>query len=234
VVNNGIVLDAPKLDRKAWRERLGIDEDCFAACMVANLTQYKDHATLLEAWRIVVDQLASQQRSAVLLLAGRLHGDGSTHHSAKALAYDLELGSRVRFLGSVDDIAGVLRASDLGVFSSRSESSPNGVLESMAAGLAIAATDEAGIRDAVGPGGQQFLSPIGDAKSMADQILRFANDRELRLTIGLANRRRVEEHFSPQKMTQDTIAIFAEALHIEPPNLSHDSSVRKHHSLAIE
>jgi len=57
VVYNGVELEEPVADRAAWRHRLGVDESCFLACMVANLHHFKDHATLLRAWRQVIDRL---------------------------------------------------------------------------------------------------------------------------------------------------------------------------------
>jgi glycosyltransferase involved in cell wall biosynthesis len=212
VIHNGIELAPAKADRMVWRQQLQITSECFVATMVANLTLYKDHATLLKAWRQVVNSLEAQGRSAVLLLAGRLDSGDSTHHQMKSLAYDLHLGHTVRFLGNTDDISGLLSASDLCVFSSRSESSPNGVLESMAAGLAIAGTDNSGIRAAVGPDGIEFLAPEGDAEALADRILRLANRPELRTSLGQANRRRIQNDYSPQRMFAQSIAVMTEAL----------------------
>src|ERR1051325_2477719 len=166
VIHNGVTLAPIKADRDDWRRELALSEDTFAACMVANLTQYKDHDTLLRAWRLVVDAMESEGRSAVLLLAGRLDSSDSTHHAVKALAYDLELGKSVRFLGQVLDLSGLLGAIEIGVFSSRSEGIPNGVLECMAAGLAVAGTDIIGISEAVGPSGQPYLAPTASLMPM--------------------------------------------------------------------
>ncbi|PYS84883.1 MAG: glycosyltransferase [Acidobacteria bacterium] len=212
IINNGVQLAPPQADRATWRSRLGIDTDTVAACMIANLTRYKDHETLLRAWRRVVRSLQETGRSAVLLLAGRLDSSDSTHHASKALAYDLELGRSIRFLGEVQDVSGLLGAADLGVFSSRAESSPNGVLESMAAGLALAATDIPGVREAVGPGGYEFLAPPGDDGALADRILRLVAEPSLRAELGAANRLRIESEFSPRRMCEQTAAVIIEGL----------------------
>jgi glycosyltransferase involved in cell wall biosynthesis len=209
VVRNGIELPKPELDRKAWRERLQVDEDCFLACMVANLHANKDHATLLKAWRIVVDSMDEDNRGAVLVLAGNF---GSTHDALKALAFDLRLDDSVRFPGQVRDIAGLLNAVDLGVFSSRSEGSPNGVLECMAAGLAIVATDIPGVREAVASESRAFLTPVADAQAMADGILKMIADQEARYRLGEANRRRAQKDFNPLRMCENTLAIVQSGL----------------------
>lgn len=209
VVRNGIELPEPESDRKAWRDWLQVTDDCFLACMVANLHANKDHATLLKAWRIVLDRMAERGHSAVLVLAGSF---GSTHDALKALSFDLRLGDNVRFSGQVSDISGLLNAVDLGVFSSYSEGSPNGVLESMAAGLAVVATDIAGVREALGPESRSLLVPIADAEAMAKVILRMSAEPEVRREFGDANRRRALEDFNPRRMCEDTLAIVKSGL----------------------
>src|SRR2546426_8921983 len=88
----------------------------------------------------------------------------------RALARELNLGRSVRFLGPVDDVPGLLSAVDLAVLSSTSEGCPNAVLECMASGLPVVATDIPGIRKAVGPSGYNYLAPPDDARSFAERI----------------------------------------------------------------
>ncbi|HJQ32175.1 MAG TPA: glycosyltransferase [Pyrinomonadaceae bacterium] len=209
VVHNGVRLAPPQEGRAAWRARLGVGDDCFLACMVANLQTFKDHVTLLKAWRLVVKRLRAEGREAVLLLAGRFD---ETHIDLKALAYDLELGRSVRFLGQVKDVSGLLSAVDLGVHSSVNEGCPNGVLECMAAGLAVAGTDYPGIREAVGPAGYAHLAPPGDAEALAERVVALALDAEARQTAGEANRRRIETEFHPRKMFEETESVIAAAM----------------------
>lgn len=209
VVRNGVQLAAPLQSREEWRQELGVDDDCLLACMVANVHYYKDHPTLLRAWRRVLDSLQQENRQAVLLLAGRLDDAGD---EVKALAFDLELRQSVRFLGGVKDIAGLLQAVDFGVFSSRFEGVPNGVLESMASGLAVAATDIPGIREAVGPEGYEFLAPPGDDEALAEKILWLARNEETRTAVGQGNRNRVEMEYTPQGMCEITTELISKGL----------------------
>ncbi|MBN2145992.1 MAG: glycosyltransferase [Anaerolineales bacterium] len=207
IIHNGIQLPLPLFDRSGWRQKIGVDDDVFLACMVANLTEYKDHLTLLHAWRLVLDKLSTMNHPAKLLLAGRL---GSTTDGVKAKILDLKLWNDVQILGSVDDIAGLLSAVDLCVFSSRSEGCPNGVLESMAAGLPVVATDVPGIRDALGT--DVPLSPPGSSDVFAKQVLDFALDREARLNAGAKNKFRVEREFGLPKMLAETEDVIAQGL----------------------
>jgi glycosyltransferase involved in cell wall biosynthesis len=209
VIHNGVQLAPPQYDRVGWRAQLRISDDSFVACMVANLQTFKDHATLLRAWRIVVDRLKREGREAVLLLAGRFD---ETHIDLKALAYDLDLQDTVRFLGPVQDVSGLLGAVDLGVHSSVYEGCPNGVLECMSAGLAVAGTDCAGIREAVGPAGFAYLAPPRDADALAEKIVSLAFDNEQRRRAGEANLQRIATEFTPKKMYDSTLAVIAKAV----------------------
>jgi glycosyltransferase involved in cell wall biosynthesis len=205
IIKNGIELQSPIADRSSWRARLEIDDDCFVACMVANLHDKKDHRTLLKAWRRVVDAL--DRRPAVLVLAGRHDG---AYESLATLAQELNLTDHVRFAGQVLDVSGLLHAADLAVFSSVFEGCPNAVLESMAAGLAIAATDIDAIRSVLGPDGSQFLAPPADDEALAAAILKLANDPALRVTIGAANQKWVEDNFTAAHMCEQTVAVLNE------------------------
>ena len=204
VIRNGIERVEPETDRRAWRERLAVDDRTFVATMVANLHALKDHATLLFAWRKVVTEFAQRGRPALLVLAGRKDG---AYEALSALATDLELNGTVQFAGHVSDVAGLLGASDVSVFSSRSEGCPNAVLESMAAALPVAATDVAGIREVVGPTGAQFLTPVADAGALADVLLKLATDRDLSARAGAANRQRIGERYDALRMCQETVDV---------------------------
>ena len=212
VVQNGIEELTAKLDRHAWRQRLEIDDTSFVACMVANLHSNKDHATLLKAWRTVV----TARPDAVLVLAGR-HDDA--YESLVALAYELGIERNVRFAGYVSDVSGLLSAVDIGVFSSRSEGCPNGVLECMAAGLAVVGTDIEGIREVVGPSGVQLLVPPGDAQALAEIILKLVGDPNLYFRIGEENRKRILQSFNSKSMCEETVSLLV--------NLASDPQTRK-------
>lgn len=207
VVHNGIEETKPQLDRRAWREQLEIDEASFVACMVANLHMNKDHQTLLREWSTVMVDMQKKKRSAALVLAGRHDG---AYELLVAVAHEVGIARSVRFAGPVSDVSGLLRAADIGVFSSVSEGCPNSVLECMAAGLAVAASDIEGVREVVGPGGMPFLASAEDPGSLARIILQLANDPELRARVGTENQKRVREKFAARRMCEETVSVLVE------------------------
>ena len=195
LIHNGIQLEEPQKQRSQWRKDLYIDEEKFSAVMVANLQPFKDHPTLLEAWRRVIDK-TDKKEGPILFLAGRFD---ETYSQLKFLASDLKLGDSVRFLGEVTDISGLLNAVDLSVFSSKFEGCPNSVLESMAAGLPVVATHITGTAEALGDD-YPFLAPINSPESFTEHILTFISDENLRQKIGKQNYQRISTLFKPERM----------------------------------
>jgi glycosyltransferase involved in cell wall biosynthesis len=208
VIPNGVELEPPRHSPGYWLNLLGIPKGCITACMVANIHEYKGHATALRAWQIVMRQLRTRGRDAVLLLAGGLDRQAD---ALKALAFDLELGRSVRFLGRVDDVSALLSEVTMGVFSSTTEGCPNGLLECMASGLPVVATDIPGIREAVGRDGYDWLCPPGDAQMFAEKVLLLADHQETRSRLGQANRKRVHTQFSIDRMGSAMVQVLAMA-----------------------
>lgn len=209
VIPNGVRLEAPRDDRIAWRHRLGVDENDFVGCMVANFSRTKDHATAVRAWRLVVDQLATGCRRAMLVLAGR---DDGTVNSINELIQELDLDRDVCILDSVDDVAGLLASSDIGVHCSEHEGCPNAVLEEMAAGLPVVATDNEGVRIVLREGAETFIASHQDVEGIAKRILQFALDSELGTRVGRNNKQRISDCYSVETMCRETVRFIDHAL----------------------
>ncbi len=212
VVHNGIE-PTPTANAVDWRQRMQISPDAFVACMVANLHGFKDHETLVAAWRQVVDRLEAHARPAHLLFAGA-HGDRAASVTEQVQRFDLT--NRIHFLGVVDDVPGLLAAVDLAVFSSFNEGLPNAVLEAMAAERAVVATDYPGIREAVGVEGQALLAAPRDAADLADKIVMMAEDATLRRTHAVHGRQRVETQFTIDRMVSSTVDAIRQELMMDP------------------
>ena len=120
VIPNGVDLEPTDTSPTTWRRRLGTSDEDVVVTSLAHFYERKDHATLLDAWRRVLDGADGSRDRLTLVLAGRPEGRRSL---LEARARDLQVDDRVRFVGDVEDVAGLLAASDVGVLSS-----PNGGL----------------------------------------------------------------------------------------------------------
>jgi glycosyltransferase involved in cell wall biosynthesis len=197
VIHNGIVQSLHETGRADCRRVFGIPENALVVCMVGNLHRNKDHATLLQAWRIVLDRVSDSDPSLILMLAGRFDEQAQ---SLRRLAENLDLGAHVHFCGELQNVAELLCATDVYVHSSPREGLPNGVLEAMAAGLPVVGTLIPGITEALGEGMLGCLAPPGDAEALADKIAEMIGDAARRSVCGAANRLRIAEEFSLEKM----------------------------------
>jgi len=139
----------------------------------------KDFTTLLDALTLVAAPCHV-----------RLAGDGPALPAVAAALTRNGLSHRVELLGARDDIPELLARSDVFVLSSRSEGFPVSVLEAMAAGLPVVATDVGGVAEAVEDGETGFLVPAADSEALARALERLVLDGELRRRLGAAGRAR--------------------------------------------
>ena len=209
VVHNGIELAPAHRTRAEWRAKLAIGEGVTVATMLANFRPGKDHPTLLQAWRKLLDAIPERKSRPRLVLAG---APQETDSSVRQLASDLGLASNVIFPGQARDVAGLLAASDLGVLATADEGLPNAALEFMAAGLPVVATDLPGNREALGEHPQQPFCRPGDAASLADCLKPLLHAADLRHELGNRNRQRVLAEFSVQRMCESMTDIIDRVL----------------------
>jgi glycosyltransferase involved in cell wall biosynthesis len=208
-VPNGI--ESPKVDPGTdWRGKLGLKPEQLLVVKVANVTNFKDHATLLRAWKIVQDEWRWGGDKPVLALAGYLTED--VYPECERITREAGIESTVRFLGGITDVPTLLNACDMTAFSSRKEGMPNGVLECMAAGKAVVATDLPGIRDALGPDCADMLVTPGDPGQFALKLLDLLRNRAKRESLGAANAARIRSEFSVERMTERHLQVIREGL----------------------
>jgi glycosyltransferase involved in cell wall biosynthesis len=125
------------------------------------------------------------------------------------LANELGIGHRVCWLGLRHDVPAVLAAVDLLVLASRFEGLPNVVIEAMAAGAAVVATDVGGCRELVETGREGVLVAPGRPDAIVTAVSALLRDEGERRTMVRAARARVEREFSVEAMTRRTCAVYA-------------------------
>ena len=196
VIYNGVDLATPLKTRKQWRVALKIDAKAIVVSMVANFRPQKDHRTLLIAWQQLLER-HREVSTPVLVLAG---APQESYRGIRNISRELGLEESVRFPGQVEDVAGLLEASDIGVLITDYEGLPNAILEYMTCGLPVVATDVPGNREALGEdSGKQFCK-VKNAEDLADKLFSLISSPELRFRLGSRNRQRAITEFSIETM----------------------------------
>lgn len=136
-------------------------------------------------------------------------GDGDDRPALEKMAAELGLRDRVRFAGWAPrtDLPAHYRAADIFVLASRAEGMPNVVLEAMACGLPVIATQVAGNEELVQEGVSGLMIPPEDVPALAHALEKLAADEALRRQMGEAGRRRVNDEFTWQQIARQYLEV---------------------------
>jgi len=187
---------ADPAERERTRAELGLAPGEPFLLAVGRLVRKKGFDVLLQA----LPQVIREAGPVRLVIAGR----GDLHEELRALAGQLGLGDRVTLAGAIerDRLPALFRSCDVLVVPSRHDERgnvdglPNVVLEGMASGAAIVASEVAGIPQVISPGVNGLLVPEKDPAALAAAIVRLLREPPLRARLGQAARKRVEEELN--------------------------------------
>jgi glycosyltransferase involved in cell wall biosynthesis len=185
----------------SFRAREGLPPRAPVAVCVSNFFEYKGHEDLVKAAAQVVGELPD----LTYVLIGR---DAGSLEAVRALAKDLGILQRFRFIGARFDVPDFLRAADLFVHPSHQEGFSNAILEAMAAGLPVVACDVGGNPEAVVDGVTGRLVPSRCPGRLAGAMSELLGDEGKRRAMGEAGRRRAEERFSLGRMVAEVEAMY--------------------------
>ncbi|HIY12835.1 MAG TPA: glycosyltransferase family 4 protein [Candidatus Agathobaculum merdipullorum] len=170
----------PDETRKAQlRAQLGLDPSALILVYAAEFSGRKSQSTLIQA-------MPRLPENTVLVLPGR----GDRLEECKALAATLGVAARVCFPGFVQNMKDYYQAADLCVSSSRSEGLPFNIMEAMACGLPVIASNVKGHQDLVQPRVTGLLYPFGDADAFSGAVHQLDNPQRRR-QMGLAARQAI-------------------------------------------
>ncbi len=139
-------------------------------------------------------------------------GDGPDRERLLRYREQVRIKDRVHFLGHRTDVESLLPHFDLLWLASGYEGLPNVVMEAMAAGVPVVATDIPGTRELVISGETGFLVPVGDRAAFAQRANQILEDRELRARLGEAGKQRMESEFSVERMVARYAKLYRELL----------------------
>lgn len=202
VVHNGIIIkdyenrhnDA--LAHDAYVSIKSGRENSPVVLTVARLDEQKGHTYLLKA--------ATEVPGALFVFVG----DGPERAGLESEARQLDLSDRVIFLGQRNDVSELLQGCDLFVLPSLFEGLPLSVMEAMAAGKPVIASDIGGVNELIRDGETGYLVPPGDTQALARSINTLVSDPALSRKMALAGKTLVEKEFSADSMVAGVTDIY--------------------------
>jgi glycosyltransferase involved in cell wall biosynthesis len=188
--------------RVALRQQVGLSDGDTAVGIVANLYPVKNHAMLLRA----AGRLSGSWPRVRFVLVG----EGKERETLAKLAHDLGIADRVLLPGRVAHEPGLAGVFDVTVLTSREEGFPNWVVESMAAGRAVVATNVGGVPDAVVHGETGTLVASDDDAALATALDPLLRSDELRKSMGMAGTRRARSLYHVSKIISALESLYFE------------------------
>jgi sugar transferase (PEP-CTERM/EpsH1 system associated) len=197
-IYNGVDVEAytPRDENTGREERLklGLPSDEILVGSVGTLYWVKDPENFLTAAALVL-----QQRDDVSFL---WVGGGPLKETLQTRAIELGIEGKIHYLGWRDDVSNILATLDIFVLPSLIEGFSYSILEAMASGLPVVATDVGGNSELIQNNGTGFLVPPRKQELLADAMLKLISKKSLRVDLGRKARQRVEEKFSLSSMVQ--------------------------------
>ncbi len=208
VVHDGIDIEGfrPRHQAAEMRASLGVGDCDLVIGITANVNPWKGQEVLVRA---VAELVAEFPRLGCLIVGGLVRGAEEYLHHLQALVATHGLEKHVRFVGSRLDIPDVVGALDVLVHASiRPEPFGRVLIEGMALGKPIVATNGGGVPEIVLDGETGFLVPGGDVGAMTAALRRLLADSALRERFGAAGARRARSHFSLESYVPAVEAVY--------------------------
>lgn len=171
--------------------------------MVASFSRKKDYETYISAAQMILEN-----HNDVTFLA---IGDGENLSKCKKLVRP-RFQSKVKFLGKQNNVESLISIFDIGVLATYSEGISNSIIEYMALGKPVVASDSRGTKELVLDGTTGFLVSPGDVKHMCIKIIRLLENTDLAIKMGHAGKDRISTFFNLDKMTTSYIDLYHDIL----------------------
>lgn len=202
VINNGVDINRYRIteDKSGIRESLGYGEDDLLVITVAILKEQKGHRYLISA----AAELIPEYPKLKFLLAG----DGILKDDLIRLVDSNGIGENFHFLGIREDIPELLAACDYFILPSLWEGLPMALIEAMASGLPIVATEVSGSKQVMNDGKTGLLVPPGDSHALAQALTKLISQPNFACEMANSARERIQESYSVEKQTDEHIDLY--------------------------
>lgn len=209
ILKNGIVIENPDSGLIEDTIQDPADSDQLKIIGVGSLTYQK-------AFEILIKAVAELIQNEFKGLSVQIAGDGSERLNLENLIQQLGIGDYVKLLGIQDDVMGLLRSSDIFIMPSRYEGLSIAMIEAMACGLPIIASDAPGLRDYIEDGKNGLLFPAEDHQALSQCIIRLNKDKNLLNHLSYVARKSFEAKYDMRKNIKSLNLLVAQKLHIQP------------------
>jgi glycosyltransferase involved in cell wall biosynthesis len=169
--------------------------------MVAEFNRFKDYATFIRA-----AQKISRKRKDVRFVAV---GDGETLAACKEIAAGSDT---IKFLGKRQNIEEIVNAFDIGVLSTFTEGISNSIMEYMALGKPVVATDGGGTKELVVEGETGYLVPAENPDALAVKLEYLLDHSDVAHRMGAAGEAKLRHEFSIERMVEETLKLYQRAM----------------------
>jgi glycosyltransferase involved in cell wall biosynthesis len=200
VIHNGFDFDRIRQlrDTGSIREELGVRTE-YVVGMVAGFHPLKDYESLVKA----AEEVLGLREDVTFVCVG----GGTELEKTRRMA---GFTDRIVFPGERSDVESIVQIFDIGILSTFGEGISNSIMEYMALGKPVIASEGGGTVELVLDGETGFIIPQRSPDVLAEKILLLLNDGEMRAAMGRRGRERIEKEFHIDRMVADHMSLYEE------------------------
>ena len=154
------------------------------------------------------DVSCEQSREVKIIIIG----DGEMRGELEKYAEELGIRDRIEFKGWIKDLKAIYEGLDIVALTSLNEGTPVSLIEAMAAGRPVVATNVGGVKDIVKDGVSGYLVESGNVEEFTKRLMELISDSEKRRTFGLNARDMAQERFTKERLIKDTERLYNNTL----------------------
>ena len=190
----------------SFKRKRGITGDELLVAIVGRLVPIKNHKMFLDVARKIKNKKPNLKVKFLII------GDGEIRKELTEYTKQFDLEKDVYFTGWVEDLPGMYADMDVITLTSLNEGTPLSLIEAMASGKAIIATDVGGVRDIIQDGENGLLVKSSDSESFSAKLISLLEDKDKRAALGSHGRKFAKKTFQKERLIRDVEHLYEECL----------------------